>query len=104
MSAVFRFGSVAAVRAALARQPPPLLLPAEGVLAALGPAVARAMLEQAGAWGRVPVAADCGRNAALALQCLRLGFPEVWLDPACPAFAQVAGAAAAMGARCRPPP
>lgn len=100
----FRFGSAAAARAALARRPVPLLVPAEGLLEALGPAVARAMLEQAGAWCAAPVAADCGANAGLALQALRAGFPEVWLDPACPAFAQVAGAAAEIGARCTPPP
>jgi hypothetical protein len=100
----FRFGSAAAARAALARNPVPLLVPAEGLLEALGPAVARAMLEQAGAWGTAPLAADCGANAGLALQALRAGFPLVWLDPARPAFAQVAAAAAEIGARCVPPP
>lgn len=102
--APFRFGSAAALRAALARSPVPTLVPAEGLLEALGPAVVRVMLEQAGAWGAAPAAADCGGNAALALQCLRAGFREVWLDPACPAFAQVAGTAEAIGARCTPPP
>jgi hypothetical protein len=100
----FRFGSAAAARAALARSPVPTLVPAEGLLEALGPAVARAMLEQAGAWGAAPIAAECGGNAGLALQALRAGFPEVWLDPANPAFAQVAAAAAEIGARCAPPP
>jgi hypothetical protein len=100
----FRFGSAAAIRAALAKSPVPLLVPAEGLLEALGPAVARAMLEQAGAWGVAPVAADCGGNAGLALHALRAGFPEVWLDPGNPAFAQVAAAAAGIGARCAPPP
>jgi hypothetical protein len=104
MTPPFRFGSAAAIRAALSRRPVPLLVPAEGLLDALGPAVARAMLELAGAWGAAPVAAECGGNAALALQALRAGFREVWLDPACPAFAQVAAAAAAIGARCTPPP
>lgn len=100
----FRFGSAAAARAALSRSPVPLLVPAPGLLEALGPAVARAMLDQAGAWGTAPIAADCGTNAALALQALRAGFPEVWLDPANPAFPQVVAAAAALGARCTPPP
>lgn len=104
MNAPFRFGSAAAARAALFRRPVPPLVPAGGLLDALGPAVARAMLEQAGAWSTAPIAADCGSNAALALQCLRAGFREVWLDPVCPAYPQVAAAAAAIGARCIPPP
>ena len=44
---------------------------------------------------------DCADAPGQALAALRAGVPEVVLDPACPAFAQVAAVAAALGARIR---
>ena len=43
----------------------------------------------------------CADAPGQALAALRAGVPEVVLDPACPAFAQVAAVAAALGARIR---
>ena len=44
---------------------------------------------------------DCADAPGQALGALRAGVPELVLDPACPAFAQVAAVAAALGGRLR---
>ncbi|TCZ63694.1 hypothetical protein [Roseicella aquatilis] len=82
-----------------------LLLSAPGAAGSLGPAWFLAILGAARrAAPGVPHRAvlDCADAPGQALAALRTGLHDLVLDPACPAFAQVAAAAALVGARLRP--
>ena len=72
-----------------------LLLSAPGAAGFLGPRPWRALVASAPAF---PDALCCGDAAGDALAALREGCRILVLDQACPAFAQVAGAAAEAGA------
>ncbi|MBW8270055.1 hypothetical protein [Caldovatus aquaticus] len=78
------------------------LLSARGAGAYLGPAVFLRLVARAAALNPgVPHLAvlDCADAPGFALAALRAGLRAVVLDPACPAFAAVAAAAAEAGAR-----
>lgn len=95
----------AALALALAGPRGALLLSAPGAAAFLGaPWFLAIAAAAAAAHPGVPHRAvlDCGDAPGHALAALRAGLRELVLDPACPAFAQVAGAAAEIGARLRP--
>ena len=82
-----------------------LLLSARGAGAYLGPAVfLRMVAHAAAAHPGVPHLAvlDCADAPGFALAAIRAGLRAVVLDPACPAFAAVAGAAAECGAAVLP--
>ena len=94
----------AALALALAGARGVLLLSAPGAAGFLGPGWFLAILHAARtAAPGVPHKAvlDCADSPGLALAALRAGVAEVVLDPACPAFDQVAAAAAEVGARVR---
>ncbi|TDH60162.1 hypothetical protein E2C06_23310 [Dankookia rubra] len=81
-----------------------LLLSAPGAAGYLGPAWFLAMVAAAAA--AVPgvphkPVLDCADAPGQALGALRAGLRDLVLDSACPAFAQVAAAAAALGGRLR---
>ena len=95
----------AALALALAGKQGVLLLSAPGAAGFLGPNWFLVIVEAARA--EVPsavhkVVLDCGDAPGQALAALRAGLREVVLHPGCPAFAQVAAAAADIGARVRP--
>ncbi|MDN3564001.1 hypothetical protein ACFQY5_01645 [Paeniroseomonas aquatica] len=102
---------LAEARAALALAGPAgvVLLSAPGAAGSLGPGWFQAIVAAArAAHPAVPCRAvlDCADAPGHALAAFRAGIATVVLDPACPAFAAVAGAAAACGARvwpARPP-
>lgn len=82
-----------------------LLVSAPGAAGYLGPAWFLGIVASAAA--AVPGVAhkpvlDCAAAPGLALGALRAGLRELVLDSACPAFAQVAAAAAELGGRLRP--
>ncbi|MDO9707779.1 hypothetical protein [Paracraurococcus lichenis] len=82
-----------------------LLLSAPGAAGYLGPAWFLAVVASARTAhpGILHIAVlDCVDAPGQALAALRAGLREVVLDPACPGFGQVAGAAAEIGARVRP--
>lgn len=98
---VVRSAAEAAAALALAGGQRVLLLSAPGAAAFLGAAGWRALLQAAAAAspGRPFEDALCCADApGLALAALRAGCRGLVLDAACPAFAQVAGAAAEVGA------
>jgi hypothetical protein len=101
------FHSAAEAAAALGLAGPAgvLLLSAPGAAAWPGARILAAMVARAAAeHPGVPHAAalDCGAAPGLALDALRQGWRLLVLDPACPAFAQVAGAVAEAGAELWP--
>lgn len=98
---VVRGAAEAAAALALAGGQRVLLLSASGAAGYLGAAGWRALLQAtAGAAPGAPFddALCCADAPGLALAALRAGCRGLVLDAACPAFAQVAGAAAELGA------
>ena len=93
---VVRSAAEAAAALALAGGQRVLLLSATGAAGFLGAAGWRALLEAAAAAPGLPFdsALCCADAPGLALAALRAGCRGLVLDAACPAFAQVAGAAA----------
>ncbi|MCB4821556.1 hypothetical protein [Roseicella aerolata] len=94
----------AALALALAGPQGALLLSAPGAGGFLGaPWFLAIIAEAAAAHPGVPHKAvlDCADSPGHALAALRAGLREVVLDPRCPAFPQVAGAAAELGVRIR---
>ncbi|WP_426958149.1 hypothetical protein [Muricoccus radiodurans] len=98
-----RFHSAEEVAAALSLTGPGgvTLLSAPGAAAWPGARVVAAMVARGAAgWPGVPHEAvlDCGSAPGLALDAIRQGWRRVILDPALPAFDQVAAAGATVGA------
>lgn len=93
--------SLAEARAALAAGPV-LLLSIEGAAGSLGPAGWRALMDMAAAGQPVSHALCCGSAPGYALAALRAGQALIVLDGTVPAFAQVAEAAAQVGATVLP--
>ena len=80
---------------------PVTLLSAPGAAIFAGPGWWLSLIRDARARHGAQIAADildCADAAGLALAALRLGQMSLILDPACPAFPSVAGAAATLGA------
>jgi hypothetical protein len=88
--------------AALAPGAPVTLLSAPGAASVGGCLWWRSLVEAAiAAWPATPCddILDCGDSPGWAMAALRIGQRALVLDPACPAFAAVAGAAGTLGAR-----